>query len=48
LAWVAALKNVPKEDALKIAGWINSLAGGGKGKGKGGKGKGGNGKGKHA
>jgi cytochrome c len=45
---MAALKNVPKEDALKIAGWINSLAGGDKGKGKGGKGKNGNGKGKHA
>jgi cytochrome c len=31
---MAALKNVPKEDIIKIAGWINSLGGKAKGKGK--------------
>ncbi len=31
---MAALKNVPKDDIIKIAGWINSLGGKGKSKGK--------------
>ncbi len=47
---MAAVKSIPKEDALKVADWINSLAGPAKkgGHGKSGHGKGGHGKGKAA
>ncbi len=42
-----AVKSIPKDDALKVAAWINSLAGPAKKAGSG-KGKGGHGKGKAA